>query len=216
MLHERHVHEASVLTDRAREVALVRERRRKTPVRREIRRSDGDGLEQQTNRARAVAGLGKPRRGVAQRRQGGADVLLCGLSARETAVRIDVAMLLDELAVCDLRGTRLAVRKELPGRVARETVSAARLLLGYAARGERRRELRRTFVAHRARGFRAHARDEGLELCGFDGVGVHAERVEFRREECLRSRPEVALGHTEQLLRKRVQSSPEVASSDNA
>ena len=71
-------------------------------------------------------------------------------------------------------------------------------------------------LSHRARRLRAHARDQGFELSGTHGVGVDAERVEFSSEEGLRSGPEIALGYTEQLLRKRVQSSPVVASSDNA
>ena len=89
-------------------------------------------------------------------------------------------------------------------------------LLNDATCGERGGKLARALVAHRAGGLEAHAFDETVELSGGNGVRVDAERLEFSGEECLRSRPEVALGHTAQLRRKRVQSSPEVASSDNA
>ena len=148
-------------------------------MRREIRWSDRHGLEQEADGARAVAGLREFRGRFAQRRERGADVLLRGLRAREAAVRIDVAVLLDELAIRDLRGTRTTTRKQLLGRVAREAVTAARLLLHRAARGKCRCELGGTFVAHRSCRFGANAHDERLELCGTDGVGVDTQRLEF-------------------------------------
>ncbi len=104
-------------------------------MRREIRRRDRHGLEQQADRAGAIAGLRELRRRIAQRRERRTDILLRGLCACETAVRIDVAMLLDELAVGDFGGMRATAGEELLGRVARVTVTAARLLLGRAARG---------------------------------------------------------------------------------
>src|SRR6266542_4101196 len=122
LLRECHVDEARVFADRTRKVALIRERGGETTMRGKIRRSDGNGLEQQGDSGRAIP-------------------------------------------------------------------------------------------AHRTRRLRAHAGDQTIELSGTDGVGVDAERVEFGGEERLRSGPEVALGYTEQLLRKRVQSSPVVASS---
>jgi hypothetical protein len=125
-------------------------------------------------------------------------------------------VLLDELAISDLRVPDPAAREKLRGRIARETMTAVGGLLRDAAGRESGRELGRPVVAHRASGLPAHALDQALELSWADRVGVDAERLEFRRQERLRGRPEVALGHTEQLLRKRVQSSPEVASSDNA
>jgi len=125
-------------------------------------------------------------------------------------------VLFDELPVGDLRVLRTATGEQLGGRIARETVTAVGRLLRDAARRQCGGELRGALLAHRARGLRAYAFDQASELSRGNGVGIYAECVQFRGEECLRGGPEVALGHTEQLLRKRVQSSPEVASSDSA
>jgi hypothetical protein len=195
---------------------LIRERRCEPAMRRKIGRSDRHGFEQQSDRGRAIAGLRESRGPFAQRGEGGANVLLRRLRARETAVRLDVAVLFDELPVRSFRVLSAAAGEKPCGCIAREAVTAVARLLRDAARCESRGELGRAFIAHRARGLHAHALDQATELRGTDRVGVHAEGLEFRGEECLRGRAEVALGHTQQLLRKRVQSSPEVASSDNA
>ena len=178
----------------------------------EIGRSDGHGLEQQRHRARAIPALRESSRRFTQCRDSRADILLRGLRPRQPTVRIDVAALLDELAERDLGLPRFPTLEQLRRRFGRATVSAVLLLLRRAACRECRCKLGRTLLAHRARGLRAHTGDQSVELSGTDRVCVDAKRIEFTREKGLRSGPEVALGYAEQLLRKRVQSSPVVAS----
>jgi len=216
VLSQRHVDEARVLADRARHVALVRERRGEAPVRGKVGRSDGDSLEQQRDRARAISTLRESARRFTECRQSRTDILLRGLRACETAVRVDVAPLLNEFAERDLGLPGFPILEKLGSRFGRATVSAVLRLLRRTTCRECGCKLLSALLTHRARRLRAHARDQGVELSGTHGVGVDAERVEFSSEEGLRSGPEIALGYTEQLLRKRVQSSPVVASSDNA
>jgi len=217
-LPQTHVHETRVLADRAWEVALIRERCSQAAMGGEVGRRDRDGFEHQRHRRGAIADPGELRRALTKRRECGALVLHPGLRAGESGIRLDVAVLVDESAVRDLRVMRAPVLQELRRSVAGQAVSLAGglLLLRRPARGHRGGELGCTLVAHRTRGLLAHALDQTFKLGGTDGVRVDAEGLEFGREECLRSRPEVVLRYDEQLLRKRVQSSPAVASSDNA
>src|SRR5213079_1223299 len=69
--------------------------------------------------------------------------------ARETAVRVDIAMLAHKLAIRGLGLTETAARKELRGGVARETVVVRNLGLDRATLPcERLRELARLLVVH--------------------------------------------------------------------
>src|SRR6185295_15713062 len=124
--------------------------RSETPVRREIRRSDRHGLEQQSDRACAIATLRELPGRFTQRRERPADILLRGLRSCESAVRIDVAPLRDELAERDLRLPRLPTLEKLRRRFGRTTVAAVRGLLRRCACREGGRKLARTLIARAA------------------------------------------------------------------
>ena len=96
---QRDVDEPRVLLDRPHHVALVRKRGGETPMGRQVRGRDDHGLSQKRDGAPAVAGAREARGPVAQRGERGGDVFERGLGARETDVRADRAVLVDELEV---------------------------------------------------------------------------------------------------------------------
>src|SRR5207245_7711183 len=203
-LSEGGVDEARVFLAGTDEVALVRECRRETAVRRKIEGRDLDRDPEERDRVHAIVLAGEGRGAFAQRDERGVAILERDTRPREPTVRVHVAVLAHELAVRGLGLTQPAAREELRGSVAREAVVVRHLRLDRTTLlRERPRELGRLLVVHDLGGAEARALGEREDVGSFDSVRVHAHRVALAGQERGCGRTEVFLRDAEELKGER-------------
>src|SRR5205814_9649147 len=123
----------------------------------------------------------------------------------KTGVRIEVAMLTDELAIRALGLTQAAAREELRGGIAGEAMVVRGLRpRGATLLGERLRELAGFLVVHDPGRGEPRPLREREDMGPLDSVRVDAHGVELAREERRRGRTEVFLRDAQELKGERV------------
>ena len=147
---------------------------------REVERRDLHGDAEKPDRIHTIVLSREIRRTLAKGEERGIAVLERNERSRETAVRVDVAVLVHELAIGGLGLTQPPAREELRGGLAREAVVVWRLRLDSAPLlGERLRELACLLVVHDPACSEPRALREREDVGPLDIVRVDAQRVQL-------------------------------------